>query len=258
MRKLVIATLALAALGGYATVPATAGTPDDPEITDPAGDANGISQITGVEEDTRPASIDSADLRAVWLETAFETNRVLDPETGAVLRVEHVPTGLLYHVRTEAPVRPMPSQVSQTRFTVTAEGNQLHDRPNPCWLTLNLSLDAGGSSGDGASFTIPALCREEGQPTALVTGGLEVSVDADIVTASVPFSAPGIDEQFLPGRRLVLGAGSPGINSAIVHESTVGSFVDRARGTGRSFTIGQDVPPDIDCSAEPGHPECQS
>jgi hypothetical protein len=32
--------------------------------------------------------------------------------------------------------------------------------------------------------------------------------------------------------------------------------VDQTAG-GRNFTIGQDVPPDIDCTADPASPECQ-
>src|SRR5688500_17667270 len=92
--------------------PALAGTPGSPEITDVAGDANlvnGQGVQTGLETgpDTRPVSVDGADLLAVWFETVYDTIKTIDPETGRVSRVEYRATALLVRIKTQGPIHPI-------------------------------------------------------------------------------------------------------------------------------------------------------
>lgn len=248
-RSLIAAAAALVAVLGSTTLPATAGTAADPEITDGVGDANFVngqgsilgSTVPGL--DTRPASRAHLDLRAVWFETTYATNRVVDPGTGAILRVEHVPTGLLVHVRTEAPREALDAQIRVTQ--------PLSNCPVAFWLNVV-------RVGNGASLDRVNLYKSStGCPGGI--GNIEGSVplyQGAVATLRYPFSAGETFAGVLsPGQTI-----SPlRTDSAYVTGSTYFAqrvIVDEAHG-GRPFTIGQDVPPNVDCTATPGHPECQ-
>lgn len=144
MRRSLTALSAVVALLALGALPGAAGTADDPEITDPAGDANFASPITGQQADTRPASLDNADLLAVWFETAYETNKVLDPATGAVLRVEYSPSALLVHIKTHGPIHPTQPQGRSIKY-------QLPVTLPDCDAFFELHADASGPANDSAT-----------------------------------------------------------------------------------------------------------
>lgn len=252
-RSLIAAAAALVAVLGSTTLPATAGTAADPEIADGVGDANFVNgQGTGIPTvpglDTRPASLANMDLRAVWFETTYATNRVVDPGTGAILRVEYVPTGLLVHVRTEAPVWPMQYSAGNlnARFRVMAQNFSAS-----CQVALWLNVPHANMYLARVNLEkISTAC-----PGGLgnIEGAMPLYQGA-VSTLRYPFSA---GETFAG----VLSAGQifafPWATSALVtQDGATRVVVDEAR-AGRNFTIGQDVPPNVDCTATPGHPECQ-
>lgn len=163
---------ALAVSGGFH---ATAGSGDDPEITDVAGDANFISPIAGDERDTRPASLDNADLRAVWFETAYDTNKVTDPATGEVLRVEHVPTDLLVHIKTEGPIHPAPPATS-VWYRVPASLPDCDAEFELVGNTASIRAVTAGCGASGAGFG----------PTSPV----KPSIEGTVATLTFPLEHP--------------------------------------------------------------------
>jgi len=245
MRRLILVIVALATAGGLATVPATAGTPEAPEIADPVGDANGVSRYVG-SADTRPASIDNADLRAIWVETAYDTIRITDPETGAIARVTYVATGIRYRIRTEAPIRPLPPQATEVRVLASL------NYPGASFCRIKVTGKVGSSSL-GAELLIPALCRDEGEPTILLTEGVGMSLDGDVLTMELPFALSEVGEHLFPGRSTTLDP----VESTVVYDSAAVTQVD-VTGTGAPFVIGSDVPADVVCADEPDHPDCRA
>lgn len=244
MRKLPVAlVVALVALVSAAALPGAAGTAEDPEITDPAGDANFIGAAAGTEEDTRPASFDNADLRAVWFETEHSTTKIMDPATGAVARVEHRPVALVINIETQGPVRPLaPWGSLRFKVPVAMPGCEatfeLLVATNPAFDSVEIRPATAGSCGelsiakspvtptyDGAVSTISFPLAHE-QISQVISAGTALSQVDALVIASPP----------------VGGAGPAPLDETAV---------------GRDFTIGQDVPPDVDCTEDPGHAECQ-
>lgn len=249
-RSLIAAAAALVAVLGSTTLPATAGTAADPEITDGVGDANfvnGQGLNPGLEQgpDARPASLANMDLRAVWFETTYVTNRVVDPGTGAILRVEYVPTGLLVHIRTEGPVWPVQYSAgnlnAQYRVPATLAGC-----PVTFWLNVpytnmyharvNLQKTSTGCPGGLGN----------------IEGAMPLYQGA-VSTLRYPFSA---GETFAGELSAGQTVSVPAANSALTQDGATRVVVDKAA-PGKSFTIGQDVPANVDCTATPGHPECQ-
>ena len=234
--------LALATGGVQANAGAT-----DPEITDPAGDANFVSAISGVEADTRPVSADGLDLRAVWFETAYSSSKVLD-SNGDVVRVERVPEALLVHIRTAGPVVPthVPADTVRYKVQVALPG---------CRAVLEL-VARDGTNGSYAQLgtidacpplTSPSFQR---QPDAPVIQGNEATI-------RFPFVGPLVPQALADGASM--GQPSARVFSALVSKTVGGSdvlIIDQTA-PGRSFTIGQDVPPDVDCGSDPENAECQ-
>lgn len=243
MRRLILVIAALATFA--AVVPAKAGTSQAPEISDPVGDANGVSRYIG-STDTRPASIDNADLRAIWLETAYEIEKDTDPETGEVVRVRHVPTGLRLHIRTQAPIRPLPPQVQEVRFPLALN----YPGANFCRIKVTAKVQA---SELRAELLIPALCREEGESTILVTEGVGMSLGGDVLTTELPFDLSEVGEHLYPGRTTTLDP----LSSTVVFEGAAAAPVD-GTDAGSPFIIGSDVPADVECADDPDHPDCRS
>jgi len=242
MRKLFTsgAGMVLAVILAFGGVSA-AGTADDPEVTDPAGDANVVSALSDEELDTRPASIDGADLRAIWLETSFVANKVLDPETGQVLRVVHSPTGLLLHFRTEAPMHPTEQDLSMF-YRVRAQVRDGDGQFICSAVRFELEVPPGGTGGSVGVQRMFATC-----PGGMTTTAGLLAFDGDVATLSFPYTT-GPFQELLP------------VGATISSLSEIWSFtrleagsqrrdtvIDEGDAAGRSFTIGQDVPPDIDC-----------
>lgn len=246
MRKVMILVAAVT-LCTWGAFPVAAGTPDDPEITDVAGDANfinGQGVVPGHEDgpDTRPASLDGADLRAVWFTTDYVSSKVLDPETDAVLRVEYAPTGLRIHLRTEAPIHPTPQNRS-IRYRVIAS------LPG---CRVRFELWALGESGAIHIISrLDAGCPSGIRQDSVATSSNLPSFDGNVATFAFPFSHQWVAELLSDGLTIP----QPAAN--VVFAFPDGAVIDEAA-SGRSFTVGSDVPPDVDCTAEPGHPECQT
>lgn len=237
----------LVALGG---LPATAGTAADPEITDPAGDGNYVSFL--VPGDTRPASFDNLDLRAVWLETVFDARKIIDPATGRVSKIDHVATGLRMHVQTQGPMRPMPNGMNAVEIYAPIKFG------TACLTTLSGYVDATDPAADQVELAARKECVG-GENAVVLTSGLSRAINGNVLSLTVPFSAPGGASKFIyPGQSLVAGTGTyNGVNAYFIPEGGVGTSFDRTV-EGRTFTIGQDVPADVDCAAQPTYPGCSA
>lgn len=238
-----LTALALGALPGFA------GTSEAPEITDVAGDANfvnGQGLQAGQEqgEDTRPASIDNSDLRGVWFETEYVTNKIFDPQSGEVLRVQHQPTALRVRIQTQGPVRPM-SPWSQIEYRVQAT------LPG---CTATFELDVRTNPPDVATLQpIGAPCGDN-SPNIIVTSPVTPTFAGTVGTITFPFGHAQTSDFISNGTTITQPA------AHVLGRLPVGSQANlRADETtpGRDFTIGQDVPPDVDCTTDPGNPECQ-
>jgi hypothetical protein len=238
-------TLALAlATGG---VQANAGA-TDPEITDPAGDANFVSAISGAEADTRPASAGGLDLLAVWFETAYSSNKVLD-SNGDVVRVERVPEALLVHIRTAGPVVPthLPADTVRYKVQVALPG---------CRAVLEL-VARDGTAGPYAQLGTIDACPPLPARTFRVQSAVPV-IQGNEATIRFPFEGPIVPQALAagasiaqPNARVFSGLVSktgPDGNDVLIVDQTA---------QGRSFTIGQDVPADVDCADDPENAECQ-
>ncbi|MGH2691280.1 MAG: hypothetical protein ACRDHM_02140 [Actinomycetota bacterium] len=247
-RRLLTAGLIAGVVAVLSGVPAMAGSSTDAEITDVAGDANFISAVTADERDTRPVSSDNADLRAVWFETAYSTSKVLDPGTGTVLRVEYRPTALVVKIQTQGPVRPL-SPWGSLRFKVPVT-------VPACSATLEL-LVATNPAADSAEIrpAAPSTSCGEDPPVNIVISPVKPTYDGAVSAVTFPLAHEGVSKVISPGTvlsqtRALVTAGPPA-GSAIPTPSD-------QTASGRNFTIGQDVPPDVDCTATPNNTECQS
>ena len=245
-RKLLTAGLVAGLVAALSGIPASAGSSTAPDITDVAGDANFING-QGVQPgheggpDTRPASFDNVDLRAVWFETAYTTTKVRDA-AGNVLRVEHAPTALLVRVQTQGPARPM-SPWNQINYEVAAT------LPG-CKASFRVSLY---STTTPPRVTIRSLegtsCGQE------VASPVTPTFEGAVSTMTFPLAHPGVGPYISAGTAIRQPAA---VAAGLL--PTVGSGGRRTDETvvGRDFTIGQDVPPDIDCSADPTNSKCDS
>ena len=250
--KLLTAGLVASLVAVLSGLPATAGTSTNAEMSDVAGDANFFSVAANDQRDTRPVSWANGDLREVWFETAYSTSKVVNPSTGSVSRVEHRPTALVVRIKTEAPVRPL-SPWSALRFKVNAT-------LPACQATIELLVAGSGPNFDSAEIR-PASpstnCGGDngaGAPINIITSPVKPTYDGSVSTLTFPLSHALISQVLKAGTALSQTKAStiaslPSVTSPVALDQT---------GAGRSFTIGQDVPPDIDCSAAPTNPACHA
>lgn len=244
-----ICALAAASLAMATGGVATAGSASDPEITDVVGDAN--TYLGG--RDTRPLSIDSADILAAWFETAFVTNKIRDPETSEILRVEHVATGLRVLVRTEAPIQPT-WQGQKVNYQIQSGSS---NNTAPRYYSAFVLQATPGQSADTA--TLYPECFPCGSGTA-IAGSLNYS--GKVATLYFSFTDSRVAEKLHVGTRLgiakvtafpstpLLGDGLPAENPQLFFDNTPGGT------TPRTFIVGSDIPPEVDCAAAPDNPEC--
>lgn len=238
---------------------AAAGTSEDPELRDPAGDANyvhshGFLPLPDEGPDARPASIDGADIVAGWYETEYRTDRIVD-EGGTLTAVRYEPEALLVHLETTGP--PAPS------FGPTV-GYHLWVNVGACSMIFRFHvrgpLSQDGDPAEGAELrTRKAECLE-GPKT--YTEGVSLSVAGNVATLRYPFDAVALGSIPLLDEGSVIEPDSDGnaFNVNTTHRLPNGLLlggqpIDMA-GPPRPFTIGSDVPPDVDCVATPGHPSC--
>ena len=247
---MVVLALALARPGWTAP-------PPSPHVTDLAGDANfanghGLYDI-GEGVDTRPASMDVADLRAIRFETEYET--VVDrDETGRATRVRHVPSALNIHITTEGAFVQQPPISLTYRIPVFA---------GECPLVFQLSLRGPEGSpvhAHGAELQVQNAERC-GTTQGSWTEGVTYAFAGKTATMRFPFAAVG--------GLLANGTDLQPSERAHVKRTmhvTIGVFFDayRIQGAmvdiaplGRGFVIGSDVPPDVDCRTASEDPRCQ-
>jgi hypothetical protein len=243
-RKLLSAGLIAGLVAVLSGIPATAGTSASPDISDPAGDANFASAVSGDERDTRPASTDNGDLRAVWFETAYSTTKVRDA-SGAVLRVEHQPTALLINIKTQSPVRPL-SPLGALRFKVLATAPA-------CTASFELLVAAASEKAEIRPAAPSTGCGED-PPLNLVISPVTPTYNGAVSTMTFPLAHEGVSKVVSAGTVLSQ------TKAQTISQLSTGAFpvpLDQTS-AGSSFTIGQDVPADVDCMATPDNTECQS
>lgn len=227
--------------------PATAGpAPGPPHIVDPTGDANAVNgQGSGEATDvpTDPASVSGADLVGVWFETTYDTSIERD-EQGAVRFVHNIPSGLRMRVKTSAPVKPTFGPTLTYRVPVTIDGS-CH-----AWLQFHVRGDAPGSlDREGAQLLQQGGCQ------GTTPSGATLAFDGNLSIAAFPFATSGgelgdgmtLGAWSRPSASLAPGSGTQQVATAPAFDETSPMS---------SFTIGSDVPPDIDCRATPTDPAC--
>lgn len=244
MKKSLIAATATGLLM-LGALPGWAGTTEEPEITDPAGDANFLSAVSGNTEDTRPVSFDNADLQGVWFETSYTTSKQTDPATGQITNVRYLPDALLVHIRTVAPVRPT-SPWGSFRFKVQATVPS-------CQASLEL-LVATAPANDAAEIRPAAPGTTCGDGLTIVRSEVKPTYEGAVSTMTFPLWEPLTAQVLSVGT--VLSQPSALVTASLGVGSSIPESLDEA-GDGSDFTVGQDVPPDVDCTADPGNPDCQ-
>jgi hypothetical protein len=254
--------------------PSTAGTAADPEITDGAGDANYINgqrKTTCLRPETcpepgaipgtnpLPASVDELDLAAVWFETEYETTQVRDPATGEVSSVRHDPTALAIHIQTEAPAWPVPAQWASLGYRIPVTLPQ-------CNAYFELGIRSGGNhlvkltAGTPFGGLTPDcdLQKEPGQPDYRTTFISPVHVTFEGTVATLRFRL--VDQVNPVWRFIPVGTAISqpyAFSDGSLQVAGTGGLIADETSVGRDFAIGQDVPPDVECSEEPDYPGCE-
>ena len=238
--------LLVGALFALGAVPAAAGTSAAPEVTDIAGDANGINgqgRTTQAGQDTRPASVDSADLRAVWFETSWGKTKDIDPASGAVTRVRHVPLSLRVHVQTTAPI--YPASVEGMRPLSYDVGAKL---PGGCDIRMRLTVGGNQATDSAVLHTLTPVCAGGASTTGDST---KPTYAGNVATFSYPFAVERFGAVLQSG--IALSGVSANVSRSVPFAGSV--MIDETPASATTFTIGQDVPADIDCTTTPS-PDC--
>jgi hypothetical protein len=238
---------------------AGAGSSSQPELRDQAGDANhihgqGILPLSDDGPDTRPASIDGADIVAGWYETEYRTERVLDG-TGRVTAVHHAPEALLVHLRTTG--APAPS------FGPTLSYD-LWVNVGACSLIFRFYTRGAASSAEEPSQHAELRTRKaeclEGPKT--YTESITLAIDGNVATLRYPFAVLTFGKYSLikSGSLIEPDADGNAFDVAAIHRLPNGLIfggqpIDMAAPP-QSFVVGSDVPPDVDCAVTPGDPAC--
>ena len=250
MRRRVVPSFAIALALTLGTISASGGVPAAPHVTDGAGDANfvnGQGRTAGYEQgpDARPASMDGADLRAAWFETAYDTVKVLDPATGRILRVEHRPTALIVRIRTQGLVHPTVPPGRDLFLEVMANVRD-------CRATFQLWARGSGPANDTASILAASTGCGGRQPGSGVGSPVKPAYQGTEVTLTFPLDRPDLQAFIANGMSIRQPAGR-----SVLIAPFVSPLIDETV-AGSDFVIGQDVPPDIDCATDPEDPACQA
>ena len=230
--------------------------PASAQIVDPVGDANVASNELDDETDTRPASLNEADLVGVWFDTLYRTMQVRDA-TGRVTRVEHRPTALRMHVETAAPaVSSGPTLYFESvikrgtcsvGFAFIVHGPLSGTSPTPAEGGRVVSHGTGCPGPVGLRPMIFEMTRQ-GDRTVVVFPFEELAF-------------PDGGRYVGPGDEVKASASFPSAFSRVWRPQgpewpeTNHGLIDSAYSMS-AFTIAEDVPPDVDCTADPQHPDC--
>jgi hypothetical protein len=226
-------------------------------VIDIAGDANGInSQDVGADEvsvATGAGSVASADIVSMWVETAYDKVLVTG---GSDVIVRYIPNALVLNVRTVGPAKPTlgPSVVFRLPFRSSPT-------PNPtCFAFLDLRVTGsapGAIGGDNAVLTRGDARCSGGTGPGLAT--FPLSYVGNVMRTVFPFDKS--NGMFSAGRTII-GTTRPHVGllallevpTACATKCSLGTL-DEAR-VFPTFTIGSDVPADVNCTQQPDHPDC--
>ena len=268
---LIIGLVSALALGGN---PAGAGTALGPEIVDQAGDANFANRNSGLlpaltinreevpkelrqwppESVVTPEDLKGADIRAMWFETAYNTVKETD-DAGNITSVRYVPTALLVNIRTtEAPVPTfgptlvfrLPARIASCE--VWFEG--IVSGPG------SLPTDAAPQSARLRKLTSTANPCPGGNAT--MTAGFSISSQGNVLTMKYPFSALPYSSTNLVLDRDVVVKPQPATATTQPHVAGPNGLpnIDQTSKLAAKFRIGQDVPDNVNCVADPTNAAC--
>lgn len=247
-------------------------------VADPSGDANLINSqgmVDGLPDgvDTRPASIDGADIEKIWFSSPFETVRFFN-EDGTVASVIYEPLALRIRIQVQGDVLPTlgPSLVfkiptssescSQLLFEAWVRGPDAPpEHPQHTEIRSSAATQCGleGSGGIGGSGGV------------LASESFTFTVEDNLITMEYPLEILSAAGLMTDGSRLDPQAPlqiTPHQNKyPLVHLVSTYPPLWEGRGlppvideapTHEPFVIGSDVPAPVVCSTEPSHPDCQA
>ncbi|MGH2711883.1 MAG: hypothetical protein ACRDH9_11855 [Actinomycetota bacterium] len=254
MKTLLTATLSLVFGVSSLTVASADPPAPQPHIIDRAGDANGINGqglFGGAEigQDTRPVSVASADIVAIYYETLYDTIRERDA-AGNIIGVKYVQHSFRVSAETTAPVKPtagpsvmfrIPARIGIGACEVFIDGYVRGSAPGANELERadinKLTAQCPGGSG-------------------FLTDGFAIGFEGNMTKLTFPFDkssgmfAPGValEPTSKVSVRTVLGQGtSPNPTTPAIDETAIPA----------RWVIGIDVPPDVDCAETPENLDCQ-
>ncbi|HYH27640.1 MAG TPA: hypothetical protein VEA19_02555, partial [Actinomycetota bacterium] len=160
--KIVVLLFSLVAV----SAPAVAGTPANPEVTDPAGDANVVDGAAPGTTVSSPASVPWADLTKVWFTTDFSSVPAKRDGQRGMLKV---PQRLRVHIQTAAPIAPVGAG---TVYAVEWEVNN---------CTYRLLAHVPGALRDSRKALLGARCPGayflDLQPPVVNGNELQIAID---------------------------------------------------------------------------------
>ena len=155
-----------------------------------------------------------------------------------------------------AAIRPHHPQ-PMTRRGLPAAGRNRDPELAPPLRTLNrfavldrLRADPAGPASDTVSIVAATAGCGNRSPGSGFVSPVKPSFDDNVATLTFPLDHPQVNE-FLTN-----GAAVNGPSARVVVPFVAGPVAD-VTAPGRSFTVGQDVPPDVDCIADSEDPACQ-
>jgi len=246
------------------SVPATANDVIEPQITDPAGDGNFINgggntaNVAPAGPDTRPASIDGLDLRSITFHTLYKTFKVKDLD-GSVAAVDYRSTGLQVDFTTTGPITPTFGPSLRFSVPTTIGGCETWFQG---WIRGPQATPNDVQRADIRKIT--AACPGG---AATVSNGFDMVVTGNTMSLTYPFTAAAftgpmsgfIDDgtELGPPPAFINASGFPAIR--LSHATPVATAFPLVADEGprfEAFTVGSDVPADLVCADEPGHPDC--
>ncbi|HEX9824604.1 MAG TPA: hypothetical protein VGB51_09470 [Actinomycetota bacterium] len=270
----VFAGVALAMTALCFQLPATADTAAAVVATDGAGDANFVNsnQLTNVSPtsgpDTRPASIDGADITQISFSTPYFTTKVLNPD-GTVKQVLYTATGFRATIETQGNVLPTFGPSLIFRILTNIGGCD-------AWFeaVVQGSNAAAATDPQRADVRIPAACTNPTRTAAVVTSGFSIDVTGKVITMNYPFEAftgasvgglIQVGTQIDPDGTFTNNSNAPHVRTwvsatapAPVGTSSVTAPTIDETPRPEVFVVGSDVPQSVVCSANPTHPDCQA
>lgn len=218
--------------------------PAAPLVTDVVGDANGVNAqglIVPAEigQDTRPASIPSADFVAISFETLYETVRDRDA-AGAITGVRYIPHSLRVVIETAAPARPTSGPTHWFRVPATVDN-----------CGIGFEAYVRGTSPGSADVEEARLVSNE-CPGGTFTEGITLEFEGNLTKLTYPFDKTGDRVQLGDG---VTAWTRPTVRT-LVPGTMVGAPVIDETPALSAWVVGQDVPGNVDCAETPGNPDC--